>query len=319
MDDYRDYEPALDALEKLATKNKGWRLGQLDACRDQLKRALDEQAIGTDQENKINRISYSLNSLSRELSGKNFDKFRGELPKRMRSLGDLSDFDLEEFEECTEVLDKTGLVGVSVTISKDSNRHFPTHLLKRLQATFEPFQNDAEIYIPPGVSLKVRFDSIDDIVEQLKPYKLRLAVSAILLTVTSDDEERLTLFWEKMSLVFDDPAKNWFLVLIIKEGEFQCPGTIEKKFSAPVFRRRDVLKWVRSIISGLPNTGSQKKKLLFDWTEAVMGGCSKNGQLHTDLVYEYLDMSLERLENKSTEALYAFFKEWNQIYAQTSS
>jgi hypothetical protein len=250
----------------------------------------------------------------------NLKQRHGETPARFVEMGDPANFDLDDYDECLDLLLETpGLVGVSVTISSECSRNFPKYLQKRLQTTLKNV-NGSDVFVPAQMSLKASIGAIEAMVDDIKPYRLRLNTTDILLTVISDAEDRLARFWEKLSEIFIGPFDYWFLVLIIKETHFASPAVVEHDFAIPEFQRKHVVKWVTSIVDTLAEDRNIRRNLIRDWTDSIMRGCScvHEQKLYPDRVYEHIEMSLDLLKKKqSIDTLYKFFDEWKEIYAQT--
>jgi hypothetical protein len=247
--------------------------------------------------------------------------------KRHRSVrivdpGDPANFDLEEFNECLDFISsKPGLIGICVAIAVESTRYFPEYLQKRLQAVLADWRNGGEIYVPPSISLRASFSSIDGLIQDLMPYKLRLDTTDILLTVRADNKDRLARFWQQLRREFSMPLKYYFLVLIIKEDAFESPQPIAHDFPIPpVFKPWQITNWVRSLANTLTDDLETKSRLVTEWTTTIVQSCARHNQeLHTDRVYEHIKMSLDLLQDrrKSINDLYQLIEKWKQLYAQT--
>jgi hypothetical protein len=144
---------------------------------------------------------------------------------------------------------------------------------------------------------------------------LRLYATDILLTVWAEDEDRLAQFWEKLIEQFCPPFENRFLVLILKERQFESPQSIKHNFSPPEFKSRHVHRWVATLVDKLPADGRAKERLIHDWVEAITQSCTHNHKLYTDRVYEHIESSLSFLKRtNSIDALHKFFEDWKRLY-----
>ncbi|SEH06316.1 hypothetical protein [Candidatus Venteria ishoeyi] len=326
--DYKNYQPCLDALEQVIFQAQDTeKLSHFDAYRGRLKRAYAIQdKHGLDQSSEISRIFEGLDELSRNLANKSFDQFCDAIKNQhdgvIMNLGDPATLDLEDYDECLETLLLTsGLIGVSVTTTQGCTDNFRDNLKRRLQAVLASFSR-IEPHMPATIHLKASIEKdLKNKVADLKPNKLRLKTTDVLLTVIADDGDRLERFWDELSKVFSTPSDYCFLVLIIKEKTFQSPPAITQDFPPPDFERKHVVKWVNAVVNDLTQDRQQKRKLILDWTNSIMQGCScqKKQQLYPDRVYEHIKMSLETLQrsNNSIDHLYQFFDEWKEIYVQT--
>ena len=312
------YKRSLDILEG-ALANDTEKLHEFDVYKDSLLRHLEKHRTLGGHDSAINRDVDNLTRLSRIVTGKSFRDLSAETGVK-GDLNDPANFDLEEFDDCLELLLNRGLIGISVTIAMESSRYFPKYLQKRLQVRLENLSR-GEIYEAPPVSLKASLVSLDALVKELSSYKLRLNTTDIMLTVRAEDEDRLALFWEKLTHEFCNSFDCRFLVLIIKESEFSSPPSIEHNFPPPDFKSRHVYKWIDSLAGALETDVATKEKLIRDWFETINQSCTQNRKFYTDRVYEHIESSLGLLKkpHPSLDELYQFFEDWKQLYAQTPS
>lgn len=317
------YQAGLERLEQAIGKDRE-KLEAFDNYKSQLMHLFDDQrSNGSDDRirHDITKVLGHLNQLSRDIFLLGFIDLCAESRQRNTELDNLDDpssFDLDEWDRTLDPLFlSNGLKGIAVVRSEDSARNFPRFLQKRLQLRLEEWGR-GEVFVAPSFSLKASFGSIDTLIDGLLPYKLRLKTSDILLKIIVDDEERLARFWGRLTSEFDGIDDFCFLVLIIKEPEIKLPESIQSEIPSPDFTHDHVLKWVVCLANKLSNDRKEKARLVQDWAESITHGCTQDRKLHTDRVYEHLELALKCLKTKRSVAeLYKFFKEWEQIYAQT--
>jgi hypothetical protein len=320
--DYAYYKPCLDALKEAIGQNEE-RLEDFDIFEYELNRLYYEQRInGVDRNSDITRVIRNLNHLSRDVTGKSFKDLCDEVktkPIKIIHLGDPANFDLEQLNRCKRFLLEPGLIGISVSVSSESCTFFPKYLKKRVKALLENLRrSERGVQELPDFSLRASLTPVDSLVEMVKQYKPILDTTDMLLTVITNDEERLARFWKKLDLAFSGPSQYCFLVLIIQEGDLRSPQGIKEQFSSPEFTEDHVIDWVSAVVDSLTNEGDKKIRLIRSWTGAIMYRCSQNNKLHTDWVYMHIENSLSYfIRNKSIDSLFKLFEEWQNSNAQT--
>lgn len=233
-----------------------------------------------------------------------YQQFVSQFSRRanIKQFPEISNFDLNNLmDKCIEeILDKQGLIGLSICCNEDI---FLTNFCERLRKTL----CRSNIQIRPRKSIKPQICSISQIVDSINKCQQVISNHDLIFPIVIDthnlNSDVIERFWLELQNLFAGQLSRRLIVVMFCSGEHSCPPDI-LSLPPPQFRKSHVFAWINELASILYNM-----HLISDWREAetldelvgnvVMECCrGEDGYLDISTVYDRLDLILSALQQE---------------------
>jgi hypothetical protein len=221
----------------------------------------------------------------------------------LKRFPDSSKFDLNDLiDKCLEeILDKTGLIGLSICCNEDI---FQKNFCERLKQSL----CRSNIQIRPAISIKAKVASISSIVDSIGRYERMLNKSDIIcpikIEIATQNSDYIIQLWEKINGLFKAQFSHR-LILIFFCKQYPLPISSILSLPSPEFKKHHVFQWINELASILHNmeiaSGWKEEEIICKWVSNLMAECCQydSYNLEIGLVYDHLSFILSELQQSS--------------------
>ncbi len=217
-------------------------------------------------------------------------------------------FDLvDQVRPCVKSLrEQRSLIGFAVPYcSPDFLKNFSGSLERKLRRKKVLVQEMIEInptYAPVDFALK-------NIIN--KRYIPMLELGDVLFLVKFSTESAAPLFWQQLHGQFNGHFKHRLFTIMALSSDLDFPPEVTK-LSRPLFEVDDLDDWIDDVVKSFRWPEEKSEEVLEEWVNIIQEDCADDkGVLNIELVYLYLETSIQILNQQPPPGPEQFLQEFN--------